>query len=344
MKDIEIVLENLASQGIKADEAQKLFLEEFIDSDSGYQASKLFKKKSGLGSLYLWGPVGRGKTLLIQAIADSYFNDVGVFHFIEFMQMIQVNLSQIKGIKDPLPQISKNLSKKYKVIFIDEFQVEDIADAMIIGIILESLHANGVRLMLSSNAAPDNLYKDGLQRDKFLQTIHFICTEFLVCSLEGREDYRLRTIAKFDTSTAEDIAEFLHHTFKEPWHDINTLTVNKRQFLCKGQSSEFLWLSFAEFFSAATGSKDFIEICKHFEWIFISDFHACSDDHLDKIRRLISFIDIAYQEKQKMKLFAQPALLQNLYLGVQLELLWERSASRLHEISSQSYLEALKEK
>ena len=83
-------------------------------------------------------------------------------------------------------------------------------------------------------------------------------------------------------------------------------------------------------------------MCKSYEWIFISDFHACGDEHLDKIRRFISFIDIAYQEKQRMKLFSQSTLLQNLYLGSKLDFLWERSASRLHEIYSKSYLEDLK--
>lgn len=342
MKDIEIVLENLASQDIKPDHAQKIFLDKFIDFDSRYRPSTIFRKQSGRGSIYLWGPVGRGKTLLLQSIANSYFNDLGVFHFLEFMQLIHSSLAYLESIKNPLPEVAKNLSKKYKVIFIDEFQVEDIADAMIVGLIIESLHHNGVRIMLSSNAAPDNLYKDGLQREKFLKTIHFIESEFMVFSLQGEEDYRLREIAKFDTFASANVSEFLHHTFEGPWSEVNTFNINGREFSCKGQSPEFLWLSFQQFFSEPCGSKDFIEMCKSYEWVFISDFHACSDEHLDKIRRFISFIDIAYQERQKMKLFAQSTLLQNLYLGSQLEFLWERSASRLHEIYSKSYLEDLK--
>jgi cell division protein ZapE len=89
---------------------------------------------------------------------------------------------------------------------------------------------------------------------------------------------------------------------------------------------------------------DFIEIAQTYKWVFLSEFHSCDDEHLDKIRRFISYIDITYQEKQKMKLFADGALLQNLYTGTQLKFLWERSASRLHEISSKKYLEDLEKK
>jgi cell division protein ZapE len=341
MKDIEIVLENLASQEIKPDQAQKLFLEKFIDCDSSFRPSTIFRKQTGFSSIYLWGPVGRGKTLLLQSIASSYFSNVGTYHFLEFMQLMHSNLSELNSVKNPLSTVAKNLSKKYKVIFIDEFQVEDIADAMIIGLIIESLSQCGVRIMISSNASPDLLYKDGLQRDKFLNTINFIQSEFLVFSLQGEQDYRLKEIAKFDTVISHNVAEFLHHTFEGPWSEANTFSINDREFSCKGQSSKFLWLSFKEFFSEPCGSLDFIEMCKSYEWVFITDFHKCDDENLDKVRRFISFIDITYQERQKMKLFSDDSLLKDLYQGSQLKFLWERSESRLHEITSSSYLKNL---
>lgn len=342
MKDIQIILENLASQGISPDKAQKLFLEKFIDFDTQYTNLNLFKKKSNLSSLYLWGPVGRGKTLLLQAIKDSYFQNSGAMHYLEFMQLIHTSLSELANTKNPLLLVAKNISKKYSVIFIDEFQVEDIADAMIMQVILEALHQNGVRMMLSSNTPPSKLYKDGLQRNKFLKTIDFIKSEFMIFNLEGEEDYRLREISLFNTFANNNVEAFLQTTFNEPWSAENIFHINGREFSCEGQSQIFLWVSFQDFFSEPCGSKDFIEMCKTYEWIFISNFHACSDDHLDKIRRFISFIDITYQEHQKMKLFSESTLLQNLYQGSQLDFLWERSVSRLHEISGKNYLEDLK--
>ena len=340
MKDIEIVLENLASQEIMPDKQQRLFLEAFIEFDSKYKHPSFFRQNSNPGSLYLWGPVGRGKTLLMQAIDASYFKNSGQFHFLEFMQLIHKSLFEVSSNKEPLTLVAQKIAKNYDMLVIDEFQIEDIADAMIIGSVIESLVNKGIRIMLSSNAHPSTLYRDGLQRNKFLPAIEFIQSNFMIFNLDGLEDYRLRDIVSV-SSDEPDVKDFLCKTFSEEWVERNEFTVNERSFPCEGRSSKFLWLSFQDFFSEPCGSKDFIEIAKHYEWVFISNFHACDDEHLDKIRRFISFIDITYQERQKMKLFYKDGFLKNFYQGAQLKFLWERSESRLHEISSSSYLSNL---
>ena len=340
MQDIEIVLENLASQEVTPDQAQQLFLEAFLEFDSKYNQTSFFRKNLNPGSIYLWGPVGRGKTLLLKAIDSSYFKNSGQFHFLEFMQLIHNSLFEVSKNKNPLALVAKKIAKNYDMLFIDEFQIEDIADAMIIGSVIESLVSKGIRIMLSSNSHPNNLYKDGLQRNKFLPAIEFIQSNFMIFNLEGSEDYRLRDIALI-RSYEPDVKEFLGKTFSEEWADSQKFVVNDRSFPCEGRSSKFLWLSFQEFFSEPCGSKDFIDIAKNYEWVFISNFHACDDQHLDIIRRFISFIDITYQERQKMKLFYADGFLTDFYQGTQLKLLWERSESRLHEISSESYLKNL---
>ena len=340
MQDIEIVLENLASQEVTPDHAQQLFLEAFIEFDSKYKQASLFRKNSNPGSIYLWGPVGRGKTLLLKAIDASYFKNSGQFHFLEFMQLIHNSLFEVSKNKNPLALVAKKIAKDYEILFIDEFQIEDIADAMIIGSVIESLVSKGIRIMLSSNAHPNNLYKDGLQRNKFLPAIEFIQSNFMIFNLEGPEDYRLRDITLI-SSYEPDVKEFLAKTFSEEWAESQQFIVNDRSFPCEGRSSKFLWLSFQEFFSQPCGSKDFIDIAKTYEWVFISNFHACDDQHLDKIRRFISFIDITYQERQKMKLFYADGFLTDFYQGTQLKLLWERLESRLYEISGESYLKNL---
>ena len=264
----------------------------------------------------------------------------GQFHFLEFMQLIHNSLFEVSKNKNPLALVAKKIAKNYDMLFIDEFQIEDIADAMIIGSVIESLVSRGIRIMLSSNSHPSNLYKDELQRNKFLPAIEFIQSNFMIFNLEGSEDYRLRDIALI-SSYEPDVKEFLGKTFSEEWAESQQFIVNERSFPCEGRSSKFLWLSFQEFFSEPCGSKDFIDIAKNYEWLFISNFHACDDQHLDKIRRFISFIDITYQERQKMKLFYADGFLTDFYQGTQLKLLWERSESRLHEISSKSYLKNL---
>ena len=203
MKDIKVVLENLSIQSVTLDNAQASFLEKFIEQDSAYKPPTFFSKNSSIGNLYLWGPVGRGKTMLLQGLQDSYFPQAGQFHFIEFMQLIHKKLSEFSGNSDPILKVVKSLSNDFKIIFIDEFQIEDIADAMIIGTLIEALSQKGTRMFISSNSHPDDLYKEGLQRAKFLQTIDFINKNFFIHHLLGSEDYRLKEIAKFDSSAKD---------------------------------------------------------------------------------------------------------------------------------------------
>ena len=346
MKDIKVVLENLSIQSVTIDNAQASFLEKFIEQDSAYKPPTFFSKNNSIGNLYLWGPVGRGKTMLLQALKDSYFSHAGQFHFIEFMQLIHKKLSEFSGNSDPILKVVKSLSNDFKIIFIDEFQIEDIADAMIIGTLIEALSQKGTRMFISSNSHPDDLYKDGLQRAKFLQTIDFINKNFFIHHLLGSEDYRLKEIAKFDSSAKDGnsfggVKDFLQRTFNQDITFTTEFLANDRKFNCLGCSDKALWLSFEDFFSSPCSSKDFIEIVKTFEWVFINNFHACNDDHLDKVRRFISFIDIAYQEKQKLKCFYDPNLMINLYSGDQLRHLWVRTESRLHQIASKKYLQNL---
>ena len=346
MKDIKVVLENLSIQGVILDNAQTSFLEKFIEQDSAYKPPTFFSKNNSIGSLYLWGPVGRGKTMLLQALKDSYFSHAGQFHFIEFMQLIHKKLSEFSGNSDPILKVVKSLSNDFKIIFIDEFQIEDIADAMIIGTLIQALSQKGTRMFISSNSHPDDLYKDGLQRAKFLQTIDFINKNFFIHHLLGSEDYRLKEIAKFDSSAKDGnsfggVKDFLQRTFNQDITFTTEFLANDRKFNCLGCSDKALWLSFEDFFSSPCSSKDFIEIVKTFEWVFINNFHACNDEHLDKVRRFISFIDIAYQEKQKLKCFYDPNLMINLYSGDQLRHLWVRTESRLHQIASKKYLQNL---
>ena len=347
MKNIEVVLKNFSTKGIQLDYSQVSFLQEFLDLDARYKPSKFFFKNNLEGNLYLWGPVGRGKTLLLQTICESYFPNAGIFHFMEFMQLVHKNLSEFSGISDPLLKVVKRFSKEYQVIFIDEFQIEDIADAMIIGTLIKSMVKTGTRIFLSSNALPKDLYKDGLQRSKFLKTIDFINKNFLIHNLIGIEDYRLREIAEFDSSNENlnnnsSIKKFLKKTFGLKILSQFNFIVNGRKFNGLGGSDKILWISFDDFFSSPCSGKDFIEIANKYEWVFINNFHPCNDDHLDKVRRFISFIDVVYQEKQKLKFFCKLELIQNLYTGHQLRSLWLRTASRMHQISTKKYLQNLK--
>ena len=260
------------------------------------------------------------------------------------MHMVHSELSRLVGNKDPLNIIAKSLSSKYKIMLIDEFQVEDVADAMIIGNLLSQILKNGSQLFLTSNVHPDDLYKDGLQRQKFMKSIAMIKDSLNIYELKGLVDYRARNIFKYrDNSNSspnkdEDILRFIKSNFSNHEIPSSILEINSRKFRCKSLSEDFLWVSFSDFFNQSTGSKDFIEISKNFEWVFINDFLECDDNNADIIRRFISFIDISYRENTKVKFFFGNINHLNIYKGTKLKILWDRCLSRLTEMQTIEYL------
>ncbi len=301
----------------------------------------LFKKRSN--GIYIWGEVGRGKTFLINAFLKNLPKKIHFqnFHYIEFMNYIHENLTNLSGKKDPLKEIAKILSKNNRLICIDEFQVEDVADAMIIGNLLNMLLNLNMIIVITSNAHPDNLYIDGLQRQKLMKSINLLRKRIEIFHLKGDIDYRTNKIINLDHKYTEffkddDIHKLINNTFGI--NNINNeLIIKDRKFICKNLSNNFLWIEFTSFFKNATSSSDYNYICEKFDWIFISDFISCDDDSIDIVRRFISFIDIAYMKKSKVKFFSANISLSSLYSGKKIDNLWVRCSSRLKEMQNQEY-------
>jgi cell division protein ZapE len=300
------------------------------------------RNKDNINGFYTWGKVGRGKTL----ITKSFFNFLTLtkkyFHYIDFMHYVHEMLSAYSGKKNPIDEITKSLSKKYKVILIDEFQVEDIADAMIIGNILNKLIREGVYLYITSNSHPNNLYKNGLQREKFIDAMKNLQSFLYVYELNSLADYRTRNIASLNQErnilSNNDIKDLIIKNFQNINFDKKLFTVNGRSFSCKANSKNFIWLSFSKFFNESNGNRDYIEISKNNDWIFISDFVSCNDDNADIARRFISFIDICYRDKTKIKFFFNEINNEDIYKDIKLKILWERCLSRLIEMQTKEYL------
>ena len=180
MSATQNIIDALKNQGANPDLAQLTLIQKLVDLKiyKRFSLSTLFSKQSDCG-IYIWGDVGRGKTLIAKEfIKQVQDNNIKSFHYIDFMNFIHSELNKNSGSKNPLSKVSKILTKKTSLIFIDEFQIEDIADAMIIGTLIKSMVKTGTRIFLSSNALPKDLYKDGLQRSKFLKTIDFINKNF----------------------------------------------------------------------------------------------------------------------------------------------------------------------
>ena len=341
---LEYITKVLKKREIELDLGQLDLIHKLIESIQPERdlTDKLENKSSKKG-FYIWGDVGRGKTLIIKSFINLLTERKSSFHYIEFMQTIHDELSKLSGKKNPINIIARSLSKKCKVIFIDEFQVEDITDAMIIGRLINQLIKLNVTLYLTSNTHPDELYKNGLQREVFIDEMKCMQESINVYKIEGSVDYRSRNILNLNNNINnqifddDSIIKFLRNNF-ENLNFNKEFYVNTRNYSCKATSSDFLWISFTDFFKEPSGDKEYIEISENTEWIFINDFIACNDDSADIIRRFISFIDICYRNKIKIKFFFNNYSCNDLYTGDKLKELWQRCNSRLNEMQTLEYL------
>ncbi|MDC0415532.1 cell division protein ZapE [Gammaproteobacteria bacterium] len=341
---IEYIVKSLKKRKIELDSGQLNLIHKMIESIQPEKdlTSKL-ENKSTKKCFYIWGKVGRGKTLITKTFFNLLTERKASFHYMEFMQTIHDELLDLSGKKNPLNIIARSLSRKCKLIFIDEFQVEDITDAMIIGNLINQLIKLNVTIYLTSNTHPDNLYKNGLQREVFINEMKIMQELVTVHEIEGAVDYRSRNIVNLNQDDSDkyyndnDIILFLKNNFENL--DFNReYYVNSRMFSCKATSSDFLWISFSDFFKEPSGDKEYIEISEKTEWIFINDFIICNDDYADVVRRFISFIDICYRNKIKVKFFFNKYSCNDLYTGDKLKELWERCSSRLNEMQTIEYL------
>ena len=338
------IIDELKNQGAEPDLNQIKLINALSDIKffKKFSLNRFFLKKSF--GIYIWGDVGRGKTL----ISKTYLklkgrNDSKSFHYIELMDFIHQELVLNSGHKNPLKKVATKLTKNTSIIFIDEFQIEDVADAMIIGDLLQMVIENNTKLMITSNSHPKKLYKEGLQREKFIKSFDKVLTKIKIFNLEGEIDYRTRNIIefedykKFNVIDDNQIFKFIKKNFSVENLKSNKIKINGREFSCKHVSKNILWIEFNKFFKEPTHSKDYKYISIKFDWIFISNFISTDDEQIDIIRRFISFIDIAYANKTKIKFFFNNFDKNKIYLGNKINNLWLRCNSRLVEMQNKEY-------
>jgi cell division protein ZapE len=308
--------------------------------------------------LYLWGGVGRGKTLLM----DLFFAAVSEqhrfsarrdspraaerSHFYHFMRDVHAELAAIKQHADPLNLVAQRLSERTRVICLDEFFVADIADAMILAGLFDGLFRRGVTLVATSNLPPQELYKEGLQRSRFLPAIELIRTHVEVLHLDGGIDYRLRQLERAPTymdSRSTGTPAALRERFaaltgaaagavKE-----SRLTIAGRELRAVVWAPGTAWFEFAELCEGPRSQLDYIELAHLFHTIFISNIPTFGSEDEDAARRFIMLIDELYDRGVKIVVSAAAAP-PELYHGERLKFEFERAASRLIEMQTQRYL------
>ena len=341
MSDNQNIIDKLKNQGLKPNINQIEFISKL--NDIKIKKRKIFEPNNSNSGIYVWGDVGRGKTLITKEFLNTKSREkIKDFHYIDFMNFVHLKLNNLSGSKNPLKMLSKSLNKDYDLIFIDEFQVEDVADAMIIGDLLNKIIDGGMKLILTSNAHPNDLYKDGLQRQKFIKSMDILKEKILVYKLEGDLDYRTKNFIEVDDNiksaySEEEIDKLIKDNYGSEPINTNYIEIKNRKFECKLAMKNLLWVEYQSFFKQPLGSSDYKYISKNYDWIFINKFSICNDENIDTVRRFISFIDVAYADKTKIKFFFNIKE-QDIYTGNKLDILWKRCHSRLIEMQSFKYL------
>ncbi|WP_227515629.1 cell division protein ZapE [Marinobacter salinus] len=322
------------------------------ESDRDKAITKLRRKlKKGkeqpVKGLYFWGGVGRGKTYLMDTFYESLpFERKMRVHFHRFMQRVHNELKLLKGEKNPLELVSKKFADEARVICFDEFFVSDIGDAMILATLMDGLFGRGVTLVCTSNIVPDGLYKDGLQRARFLPAIALVKKHTDVVNVDGGVDYRLRTLEQaelFHSPLDEDADVSLRKSFDalavEAAKHSQSMEINGRKIPAQAHADDVVWFDFKDVCDGPRSQNDYIELARQFHAIIISNVPVLGGDKQDQARRFINMIDEFYDRNVKV-IISAAAPITELYSGGRLSFEFERTESRLLEMQSQEYLEA----
>lgn len=297
--------------------------------------------------LYFWGGVGRGKTYLMDNFYESLpFEQKMRTHFHRFMKRVHAELRSLSGEKNPLEVVAERLSVEAKVICFDEFFVSDITDAMILANLLDGLFRRGVSLVATSNIVPDGLYKDGLQRARFLPAIALLNKHTEVVNVDGGVDYRLRALEQaelYHYPLDEAADKSLMASFESLVPDKSviraavTLDIEGRPIESKYVADDVAWFDFMALCDGPRSQNDYIELAREFHAVIISDIPQLGGLKDDQARRFLNLVDEFYDRCVKLIISAQVPL-EQIYAGGRLSFEYDRTVSRLLEMQSREFL------
>ncbi len=295
--------------------------------------------------IYLWGAVGRGKTWLMDMFYESLpFAPKRRRHFHRFMQDVHHGLRQNAGHQAPLERVAADIAAGVQVLCFDEFFVSDIADAMILGTLLAALFARGVTLVATANSPPDALYRDGLQRQRFLPAIEQIKLHTRVITLDGDTDYRLRRLTRAGTyllTTNPGTDSRLTGLYRDLTGGAaakpGVIEVCGRQMATVALDPQAVWFEFHVICEGPRSAEDYIELARTWPAVVVAHVPVLTRQDEDAARRLIALVDELYDRRVKLIMTAAAPLLQ-LYQGERLQFEFQRTLSRLTEMQTADYL------
>ncbi|MHA7881054.1 MAG: cell division protein ZapE [Saccharospirillum sp.] len=318
------------------------------ESSLSGKLSKWFKKAdTPVTGLYFWGGVGRGKTYLMDTFFDTLpFSDKRRMHFHHFMRRVHQGLKDHRGVANPLEPVADEIAREARVLCFDEFFVSDIGDAMILANVLDALFNRGVTLVATSNIEPDGLYKDGLQRVRFLPAIDLLKRHTRVMNVDGGVDYRLRTLKQveiFHSPLDEGAERSLASSFERLAPDLKEaqdqypLDVLGRNITVKRLCDDVAWFDFTALCDGPRSQNDYIEIARCFHAVLVSGVPVFNGKNDDQARRFINMVDEFYDRQVKLLMTAEAPIV-DLYQHGRLSFEFKRTVSRLQEMQSEEFL------
>lgn len=328
---------------------QRLVVRRESTSTSGWRGvlGKWFQSNSpeAVKGLYVWGGVGRGKTMLMDLFYDCLPADRRLrLHFHRFMRRVHDRLTHWSGEPNPLTHVAAEFAEEADVLCFDEFFVSDIGDAMILAEVLKALFDRGVTLVATSNVEPANLYENGLQRRRFLPAIDLLYEQTDVLHMDDGMDFRLRALEQaeiYHWPLGAAAEQSLHNSFtslapETPAADVE-LIVEGRPIQARMVADDVVWFDFAQLCEGPRSQNDYIDLAMVYHAVLLSNVPVMTSKKENAARRFISLVDEFYDHGVKLIISAE-ASIPDLYQGERLRFEFERTQSRLLEMQSHDYL------
>jgi cell division protein ZapE len=339
-----------AGQAAVIQQLDKLHTDLLMTPRSTWQ--RFFHKKSTppMG-VYIYGAVGRGKSMVMDLFFDSVPATIPKrrVHFHAFMQELHQSLhrwrqNQTQGMDSALLQFAQHVARQTKLLCFDEFHVVDVADAMLLGRLFQALWSLQVVIVATSNWAPDDLYKDGLQRDRFLPFIAALKSHLHVCYLASKTDYRLARLrghrvyyAPLGSYQRAEMENLFHDLLQDTELQPLEIPLSGRRWFIRRAAKGIVWLDFAEACGEARGASDYLALAQQTQVVFLDNIPLFNEDMRNEVKRLMTLVDILYENKVRLVIGAE-AEPQNLYPKGFHGFEFERTISRLMEMQSLTYL------
>ena len=349
----ELYEAELKVRGFKSDAAQLLAVDalercerEWADYKArrGSTIAKLLRRPPIPRGVYMYGGVGRGKSFLM----DCFFQSVPLtrktrLHFHEFMREVHRELQDLKGMADPLDELGRRIARRFRLICFDEFHVADVTDAMILHRLLAAMFANRVSIVTTSNFHPDELYPNGLHRDRVLPAIELLKAQLEVVSVDAGIDYRQRTLAQIDMlhcplgEAADAAMTRAFEQLAEARDEDAVMNIEHRELRSLRRAGGVVWFDFKTLCGGPRSQNDYLEIAARFHTVLLSNVPQMSPRLASEARRFTLLIDVLYDRRVKL-VMSSAVPPEELYTEGLLAHEFVRTVSRLHEMQSAEFL------